>query len=183
MTLKLKRTSHSPSPFSWDALSPPRAGSPNAPEVTGLPPPPTSWLSARDMKIFGAQPLRADIGVVRCADCDKPILRSAVSEHISMSWLSPTDRYLAHAQSGNCNDIRSGKKWVKGKTADSEGTVSSYIFLSSYITSPIKLSRRKARSGLQTARTGMKPANRLRRRQRSQRGVLKAPWTMTSSVE
>ncbi|KAG2754728.1 SCA7-domain-containing protein [Suillus brevipes Sb2] len=103
MTLKLKRTSHSPSPFLWEALSPPRASSPNAPEVTGLPPPPTSWLSARDMKIFGAQPLRADIGVVRCADCDKPILRSAVSEHIS-----------------NCNDIRSGRKWVKGKTADSE---------------------------------------------------------------
>jgi SAGA-associated factor 73 len=76
------------------------------------------------MKIFGAQPLRADIGVVRCADCDKPILRSAVSEHISMSWLSTTDRYLAHAQPGNCNDIRSGRKWVKGKTADSEGTVS-----------------------------------------------------------
>ncbi|KAJ8583767.1 SCA7-domain-containing protein, partial [Rhizopogon salebrosus TDB-379] len=103
MTIKLKRTSHSPSPFSWEALSPPRAASPNAPEVTGLPSPPTSWLSARDMKIFGAQPLRADIGVVRCSECDKPILRSAISEHIS-----------------NCNDIRSGKKWVKGKTADSE---------------------------------------------------------------
>lgn len=84
MTIKLKRKSHSPSPFSWDALTPPRAASPNAPEVTGLPSPPTSWLSARDMKIFGAQPLRADIGVVRCADCDKPILRSAILEHISM---------------------------------------------------------------------------------------------------
>ncbi|KAG6337345.1 hypothetical protein ID866_1718, partial [Astraeus odoratus] len=80
---------------------------PNTPlsesQVAELPSPPTSWLSARDMKIFGAQPLRSDIGVVRCVECDKPVLRSAISDHAT-----------------NCNDIRSGKKWVKSKTADGE---------------------------------------------------------------
>ncbi|KIJ70023.1 hypothetical protein HYDPIDRAFT_171939 [Hydnomerulius pinastri MD-312] len=105
MTLKLKRSSHSPSPFSWDALTPPRPSTPpTAAQIAQLPSPPTSWLSARDMKIFGAQPLRSDIGVVRCSDCDKPVLRSAIADHAN-----------------NCNDIRSGKKWVKSKSADGEG--------------------------------------------------------------
>ncbi|KAL4081831.1 SCA7, zinc-binding domain-containing protein [Scleroderma yunnanense] len=104
MALKLKRTSNSPSPFSWGVLSPPRPNTPpSEPQVAGLPSPPTSWLSARDMKIFGAEPLRLDIGVVRCSECDKPVLRSAITDHTT-----------------NCNDIRSGKKWVKSKTADVE---------------------------------------------------------------
>ncbi|KAF9247277.1 SCA7-domain-containing protein [Melanogaster broomeanus] len=104
MALKLKRASHSPSPFSWDALTPPRHTTPpTEAQVAELPSPPTSWLSARDMKIFGAQPLRSEIGVVRCSDCDKPVLRSAISDHAT-----------------NCNDIRSGKKWVKSKSADVE---------------------------------------------------------------
>ncbi|KAH7916095.1 SCA7-domain-containing protein [Hygrophoropsis aurantiaca] len=105
MTLKLKRSSNSPPPFSWDALTPPPINLPpvTSAEVASLPSPPTSWLSARDMKIFGAEPLRSDIGVVRCADCDKPILRSAIADHAV-----------------NCNDIKSGKKWVKGKSADGE---------------------------------------------------------------
>jgi len=47
------------------------------------PPPPTSWLSARDMKIFGADPLKStsEIGIVQCKDCAKPVLRSAITEH------------------------------------------------------------------------------------------------------
>ncbi|KIM68576.1 hypothetical protein SCLCIDRAFT_104847 [Scleroderma citrinum Foug A] len=104
MALKLKRAIHSPSPFSWGALSPPRPNTPpSEPQVAELPSPPTSWLSAHDMRIFGAEPLRLDIGVVRCSECDKPVLRSAIGEH-----------------NANCNDIRSGKKWVKSKTADVE---------------------------------------------------------------
>ncbi|KAF9226525.1 SCA7-domain-containing protein [Gyrodon lividus] len=104
MALKLKRASHSPSPFSWGALTQPRHSTPPIEAlVAELPSPPTSWLSARDMKIFGAQPLKSDIGVVRCSDCDKPVLRSAIFDHAA-----------------NCNDIRSGKKWVKSKSADGE---------------------------------------------------------------
>ncbi|KAH7887772.1 SCA7-domain-containing protein [Phlebopus sp. FC_14] len=104
MTLKLIRTSNSPSPFSWDVLTPPRPGTPlSDTQVVDLPSPPTSWLSARDMKIYGAQPLKSDIGVIRCSNCDKPVLRSAVADHAN-----------------NCNDIRSGRKWVKSKTADGE---------------------------------------------------------------
>lgn len=85
MVLRLKRPSHSPSPFSWDSLTTARYGTPPPTEtqVAELPSPPTSWLSARDMKIFGVEPLRSDLGVVRCSDCDKPVLRSAVSDHAS----------------------------------------------------------------------------------------------------
>ncbi|GJJ11111.1 hypothetical protein Clacol_005342 [Clathrus columnatus] len=48
-----------------------------------LPSPPTSWLSAKDMRVFGATPLTAsiDIGIVRCKDCQKPILKSAIVDH------------------------------------------------------------------------------------------------------
>ncbi|EGN96529.1 hypothetical protein SERLA73DRAFT_184605 [Serpula lacrymans var. lacrymans S7.3] len=104
MTLKLKPTSKSPSPFSWNTLAPSTPPRSPAPDLTSLPSPPTSWLSARDMKIYGAQPLRSDIGVVRCNDCDKPILKSAAAEHAK-----------------NCYDIRIGKKAVKGKVSDVEG--------------------------------------------------------------
>lgn len=83
MVLRLKRLSHSPSPFSWDSLTAPRHTSPTDAQVAELPSPPTSWLSARDMKIFGVEPLRSDIGVVRCSDCEKPVLRSAISDHAS----------------------------------------------------------------------------------------------------
>lgn len=104
MVLRLKRPSHSPSPFSWDSLSAPRPNTPpTEAQVAQLPSPPTSWLSARDMKIFGVQPLRSDLGVVRCNDCDKPVLRSTISDHAT-----------------NCSDIRSGKKGVKNKSADGE---------------------------------------------------------------
>lgn len=83
MTLKLKRGSESPPAFSWDAVLQSSSAASNISESTSLPSPPTSWLSARDMKMFGAQPLKSDIGVVKCLECDKPILRSAVAEHAS----------------------------------------------------------------------------------------------------
>ncbi|SJL03581.1 uncharacterized protein ARMOST_06938 [Armillaria ostoyae] len=83
MSLRLKRnnhnsrTSNSPPPFSWDApVHPP-------PADLAAPVPPTAWLPYHTMKIFGAQPLTSttDLGVVRCKDCEKPILRSCFSEH------------------------------------------------------------------------------------------------------
>ncbi|PPQ65480.1 hypothetical protein CVT26_000120 [Gymnopilus dilepis] len=95
-SLKLKPSPPPQSPFSWDISSP----SP----VSEAPSPPTSWLSARDMKLFGARPLSStsDIGLVRCNDCGKPILRSFVTEHAD-----------------NCAAIRAGgKKGAKGKPFD-----------------------------------------------------------------
>ncbi|KAF5369228.1 hypothetical protein D9757_010033 [Collybiopsis confluens] len=81
MTLKLKGASSSGStqaaPFSWDALP-----SPSPPPMLDTDPA-TVWIPARDMKMFGARPLSStsDIGVVRCKDCEKPILKSAAAEH------------------------------------------------------------------------------------------------------
>ncbi|KAJ7443840.1 hypothetical protein FB451DRAFT_1189869 [Mycena latifolia] len=65
MTLKLK-PSEPTSPFSWENLRPP--SSPDSdPGPASLPSSPTSRLSARDMKLFGAQPLTStsDIGLVK----------------------------------------------------------------------------------------------------------------------
>ncbi|KAJ7126542.1 SCA7, zinc-binding domain-containing protein [Mycena crocata] len=95
MPPKLK-PSEPTAPFSWDDLLPP---SPPA-DPASLPSPPTSWLSARDMKLFGSQPLTStsDIGLVKCKECDKPILRSFMAEHAV-----------------TCATIRSGKKAGKGK--------------------------------------------------------------------
>ncbi|KAI0821563.1 SCA7, zinc-binding domain-containing protein [Irpex lacteus] len=66
------------SPFAWDKLP----SSPSAPDTPSDPPsPPTQWLSAKDMKIFGASPLSSTVGLVRCRDCEKPVMRSAMAEH------------------------------------------------------------------------------------------------------
>ena len=68
MTLKLKPSPSPPaSPFTWD-LSPP---SPPTHDLERPPSPPTSWLSARDMKTFGAEPLVQEVGIVKCKDCRK----------------------------------------------------------------------------------------------------------------
>ena len=80
MTLTLKPRTPPP-PFSWDDLP-----SPSPPQnPVSLPSPPTSWLSPTYMKLFGAQPLTTDIGIVKCNECHKPILRSVVVEHSGQS--------------------------------------------------------------------------------------------------
>jgi SAGA-associated factor 73 len=120
MTLKLKRTTDSPPPFNWDALvpSPPPY---DLPELSTSPP--TSWLSARDMKMFGAQPLRSDIGIVKCNLCDKPVLRSAIAEHAG-EYIHTTCRLSYIYGPDHCKLIRSGgKKGSKAKSTDVEGTV------------------------------------------------------------
>jgi SAGA-associated factor 73 len=33
------------------------------------------------MKLFGAQPLTSDIGLVKCKECEKPVLKSFIAEH------------------------------------------------------------------------------------------------------
>ncbi|KIJ55680.1 hypothetical protein M422DRAFT_24231 [Sphaerobolus stellatus SS14] len=94
--------STSASPFSFEAyLSP---ASPDVKkelvEVASLPSPPTSWISAQHMKMFGASPLTSstDIGIVRCKECQKPVLKSAMVEH-----------------EDNCKRIRNGGKAVSSK--------------------------------------------------------------------
>ncbi|KAF7309665.1 hypothetical protein MIND_00337600 [Mycena indigotica] len=80
MPLKLKPAEAPLSPFSWEKLP---GASPPPDSVASLPSPPTAWLPARDMKLYGAHPLTStsDIGLVKCTDCDKPILRSFMAEH------------------------------------------------------------------------------------------------------
>ena len=83
MTLKLKSEGNPPSSFDWEILSP------SPPQFSSLPSPPATWLSAKDMKLYGSRPLTStsDIGIVRCKDCNKPVLRSFVSEHAS-KWVT-----------------------------------------------------------------------------------------------
>jgi SAGA-associated factor 73 len=84
MVLKLKNRSPSNTdspPISWDDL-------PSSPEssygLLDIPSPPTTQLPARDMKMFGAQPLRDEYatGKVSCKHCTKPVLRSAFLQHL-----------------------------------------------------------------------------------------------------
>lgn len=93
MPVKLKPSpAASPQPaFTWDDVSP-SPPPPSLSEVT----PPTQWLSALDMKMFGSTPLQQDFGVVKCQECAKPVLRSAMAEHAGASfafcsWVYATD--------------------------------------------------------------------------------------------
>lgn len=82
MTIQLKKL-QSPTPIltDWDnaVVDPPDI--PPA-HLASLPSPPTAWLSARDMKVFGSTPLKEQIGIVRCKQCDRPVLRSAFADHL-----------------------------------------------------------------------------------------------------
>jgi hypothetical protein len=94
MILKLRESS-SPepnSPFSWDKVPVSPQPSSSAEDAVNPPSPPTQWLSARDMKVFGASPLKSTVGLVKCKDCEKPVLRSAMAEHAGeqavLAWLA-----------------------------------------------------------------------------------------------
>ena len=51
------------------------------PDTRCSPSPPTAWLPAKDMKIYGAEPLKDQPGFVRCPECSKTILKSAMTDH------------------------------------------------------------------------------------------------------
>ncbi|EJD43779.1 SCA7-domain-containing protein [Auricularia subglabra TFB-10046 SS5] len=81
MALRLKFPPSQPSsaPFDFDAPSP---GSQTTDDGNAnLPSPPTAWLPAKDMKIYGAEPLKDQPGFVRCPECSKTILKSAMTDH------------------------------------------------------------------------------------------------------
>ena len=117
MALKLK-ASISRVPFSWDNLP----TSPSASTVSEPSSPPTQWLDAKHMKIFGAEPLRPEVGIVKCNDCGKPVIKSAIAEHAGTyhCYKSPYFRSFLteHCDiKDKCRIIRSGgKKGVKAET-------------------------------------------------------------------
>jgi SAGA-associated factor 73 len=81
MSLTLRPLSSSPEPFSWNVPSPPDPPS----DAASLPDAPTTWLSSKDMKVFGARPMKNDQGIIRCNDCLKAIQKSGVGEHLGAS--------------------------------------------------------------------------------------------------
>ncbi|KAG6896267.1 hypothetical protein C0993_008607, partial [Termitomyces sp. T159_Od127] len=116
MTLKLKPSSpRSPpsSPFSFDAND-------SAAEPTVLSSPPTHWHPASTMRIYGAQPLStiSEVGVVRCKDCSKPVLRSSISEHLETCALLSKK---SHKSSLVESEGKSGKKRKGSPAADDSG--------------------------------------------------------------
>ena len=81
MTIQLKKLqSPTPTLTDWDNAVAEPTDVPLA-QIASLPSPPTAWLSARDMKVFGSTPLKEQIGIVRCKQCDRPVLRSVFAEH------------------------------------------------------------------------------------------------------
>ncbi|KAG6861337.1 hypothetical protein C0995_001316 [Termitomyces sp. Mi166 len=121
MTLKLKppspRSSGSPSstPFSFDANV-----SPAEPIV--LTSPPTHWLPGNTMKVFGAQPLGtiSEVGVVRCKDCSKPVLRSSMSEHLE-TCSSLSKKPLKSSGESEGKSTSAGKKRKGSPAPDDSG--------------------------------------------------------------
>ena len=82
MGLTLKASdSPSPQPFSFGGPSPSADSQGDSPTPAAAGSPPAPFLTAKDMKLYGSVPLNQEIGIVRCADCDKPVLMSAIAEH------------------------------------------------------------------------------------------------------
>jgi SAGA-associated factor 73 len=80
------------------------------------------------MRLFGAQPLRNDIGIVKCKECDKPVLRSFMAEHAGRSATGDHPPLtLISGLPDNCHKILAvTKKSAKGKgSVEAEGAYSS----------------------------------------------------------
>lgn len=118
MTIQLKKLQSPTSVLTdWDNAIVETTDVPQA-QIAALPSPPTAWLSARDMKVFGSTPLREQIGIVRCRQCDRPVLRSAFADHYGELHHPPRVRIcgLNSIQTGGCASLRAtvGKKGGKG---------------------------------------------------------------------
>lgn len=60
--------------------------------IAELPSPPTAWLPASTMSMFESYPMDGqEVAMVRCSECDKPIMASAVAEHAGESDLLYVD--------------------------------------------------------------------------------------------
>lgn len=123
MTLKLTlKLSPSPAPLSFDNL-PPTPPPTSPPLSLSALSPPTSWLTARDMKIFGADPLKStsEIGIVQCKDCAKPILRSVAAEHAGELTSSHSTTF-SHSVLDNCKKYDLEKNGSKAKADDGKSS-------------------------------------------------------------
>ncbi|KAH7106056.1 SCA7-domain-containing protein [Auriculariales sp. MPI-PUGE-AT-0066] len=84
--LRLKFTPSQPldktRPFDFGQEPPSSPDSSTSPdEDVQLPAPPTSWLPAKDQRVYGSDPLRSDVGYVKCRDCNKVVIRAIMAEH------------------------------------------------------------------------------------------------------
>lgn len=122
MTITLRPSPGPSSPFTWDNIPSPGSSTDNESPLQSPPSPPTAWLSASDMKMYGDEPLKHHVGIVKCSDCGKPVLRSAFLDHIGIiTMYSRSYRVLILLRADNCTKIRNGgKKGGKAK-ADAEG--------------------------------------------------------------
>ena len=124
MTVRLRLSPDaSPAPpFSWDNVP----TSPPPPSDTSTPgTPPTQWLSATDMKVFGAEPLKSPYALIKCGACGKPVLESAIGEHAGKRAcirVGGRQHFSLFLSLDNCAKIRSGgKKGAKGKAGADDG--------------------------------------------------------------
>ncbi|KIY70290.1 SCA7-domain-containing protein [Cylindrobasidium torrendii FP15055 ss-10] len=69
------KASPSPAPFDFDAPWYPEPPAENVPAA------PTAWLDATSIKTFGCEPITATVGIMRCHDCSKSVLRSYFMTH------------------------------------------------------------------------------------------------------
>lgn len=184
MTLKL-RASSSPdpiSPFSWDNVpsSPPRPTPPAEPSS-----PPTQWLRARDMKVFGASPLRDTVGIVKCKDCDKAVLRSAMIEHAGRwIWFRAVVVHDSTAHPHQITVPKYGRARRKQARAKWRPLVSSAPLPLCYRSAdgPQLITRNvRRRTRIRPLRTHRRPRRRNRRR-RSPRVARRAPSTSTDNA-
>lgn len=151
-------------------------------QIAGLPSPPTAWLSARDMKVFGSIPLREQIGIVRCRQCDRPVLRSAFADHYGELHHPPHVRIygLKSIQTANCATLRATlvKKGGKGL----EGTLppprrQEHFSNALKILKKARNERQRTRSTIQ-----LKRRRRSRRPPKSPRAVSKVRSITTNSA-
>lgn len=117
MTIQLKKL-QSPTPVltDWDNAVTEPTEIPLS-QIASLPSPPTAWLSAKDMAVFGSAPLREQIGIVRCKQCDRPVLRSAFAEHHGMLYrlFVYRDVRLTAGGTASCDSLRAALAKKSGK--------------------------------------------------------------------
>jgi hypothetical protein len=72
------------------------------------------------MKMFGSIPLKSEVGIVRCIDCDKPVLRSAYLDHkcasvhlVKFATLGYKDMSIIYI--AICASVRNGAAKKAGK--------------------------------------------------------------------
>ncbi|KAG9044672.1 hypothetical protein FS837_007719 [Tulasnella sp. UAMH 9824] len=79
--IQLKNLPDSNSKINWDDLDDQVDSPSSSSEPLAAASPPTAWLDDRDMPMYGAAPMEQSVPIIRCPECEKPILASALSGH------------------------------------------------------------------------------------------------------